>query len=61
MRGWERLDMMSIARTVELTKKTTDGNAENENDDADAAKEKTPDMRSEFVGGEHDLEEEEGH
>ena len=53
----ENLDMMSIARTVELTNKTNDGDCEHENNEANDGKERRAALRCEFVGGEHDLEE----
>ena len=56
----QNLDMMAIARTVELRAKTKDANAEDENDDEDDARNTSSRMQSEFIGGEHDLDEEVG-
>ena len=46
-----------MARTVELDAKTKEGNAENENDDEDDARKIASRMQSEFMGGEHDIDE----
>ena len=47
----QSLEMMAIARTVELAAKSEAADAEDANDDAD----KPSRMQSEFVGGEHDI------
>ncbi|MCS5671000.1 MAG: hypothetical protein NZ577_03990 [Vicinamibacterales bacterium] len=56
----QHLDMMAIARTVELNAKTKEGNAEDENDDADIPRKVASHMESEFMGGEHDIDDDGG-
>jgi len=53
----QNLDMMAIARTVELSAKTKAANAEDENNDPIKMASR---MQSEFMGGEHDIDEEAG-
>ena len=55
----QNLDMMAIARTVELTAKANEGKAEDETDDEDNARKVKSRIESEFMGGEHDIEEDE--
>ena len=54
----QNLDMMAIARTVDMAAKTKEGNAEDEDDDEDQPRKPGPGMHSEFMGGEHDVDEE---
>ena len=52
------IDMMAIARTVDMAAKTKKENAEDEDDDEDQPRKPGPGMHSEFMGGEHDVDEE---
>ena len=54
----QNLDMMAIARTVELSAKTKDANAEDENGNTDDARNGASHVQAEFMGGEHDIGEE---
>ena len=56
----QNLDMMAIARTVELRTTMKNAHAEDEHDDEDDARTTSSRMHSEFIGGEHDLDEEVG-
>ena len=56
----QNLDMMAIARTVELGAKSKEADAEDANDDADEPGKNASRMQSEFVGGEHDIDDEAG-
>ena len=53
----QNLDMMAIARTVELSNKTNEGKEQDETDDEDNARRVASRMESEFMGGEHDIDE----
>ena len=52
----QHLDMMAVARTVKLAEKTLE--AEHENEDADGDNRSANRLQSEFVGGDHDLNDE---
>ena len=56
----QNLDMMAIARTVELDAKSKAADAEDTNDDANESGKNASGIQSEFVGGEHDIEDEAG-
>ena len=47
----QNLDLLAIARTVELRAKAKDTNAEEENDDEDDARKTSSRIPSEFIGG----------
>ena len=52
----QNLDMMAIARTVELSAKTKEANAEDENADENDPRKLASRVQSEFIGGEHDID-----
>ena len=54
----QNLDLMAIARTVDMAAKTKKENAEDEDDDGDQPRKPGPGMHSEFMGGEHDVDDE---
>ena len=54
----QNLDMMAIARTVQLGAKSKGADAEHEDDDEKDPRKVASAVQSEFVGGEHDIDEE---
>ena len=54
----QNLDMMAIARSIELNDKKNAGTADDEKDDTDDHWKSTSHIQSEFMGGENDVDEE---
>ena len=56
----QNLDMIAISRTIQLSEKNKAAHAEDEDDNANEPGKTASGMQSEFIGGEHDIDDEAG-